>query len=633
MVDLESVFIALVCATIYVNSIFCGFVFDDASAVKENKDLRPSTPLSELFRNDFWGTPMHQERSHKSYRPLTVLTFRWNYLVHGLHPAGYHAVNVILHLLVCILFLRVCRILSSECCAFISSLHFAVHPIHTEAVTGVVGRAELLSGLIFLLIFIQNEKSRHERCLHQSISVFIICVLLTIGTLCKEQCITIVAVLWAYEFILIYKSLLQLRIDDDTSATAPMSCLRRLFCRSPMHLLEMFWKYFFKNQRFLHLFVISLWAAVLMFVRMRIMDFQLPHFSEFDNPAAHAPTLIRRLTYLYLIPVNLWLLFCPSGLCVDWTLSSLPLITGWMDPRNCLTLVAFLGLALLFVMALNPNSSREQSVILAMGLSIMVFAFIPASNLFFPVGFVIAERVLYVPSFGFSLLFGFGYHVSVKRSLLNDRRPYSSQLQPVSVIKRKPIRPFVYKAILVLVLLSLSAKTVRRNFDWIDEYRLFSSALKVNPRNAKMWNNVGHALESEQKFHHALEYFRKAVDVQPNDIGAHINVGRTYVTLGKFDEAENAYRRALDFFPKPKRGQTYFARVAPKDLMVFINLANLLLNKDPPQLDEAAGLLRRAISLRSDFVEAYQNYGSVLIKQNKDSARFLTSNNDDQYRG
>ncbi|KAF7231860.1 hypothetical protein EG68_10458 [Paragonimus skrjabini miyazakii] len=51
--------------------------------------------------------------------------------------------------------------------------------------------------------------------------------------------------------------------------------------------------------------------------------------------------------------------------------------------------------------------------------------------------------------------------------------------------------------------------------------------------------------------------------------------------------------------------------------MVFINLANLYLNKTPPQLDDAARLLRRAISLRSDFVDAYQNYGSVLIKQGK----------------
>lgn len=42
----------------YWNSLSCGFVFDDVSAILDNKDLRPSTPLRNLFLNDFWGTPM-----------------------------------------------------------------------------------------------------------------------------------------------------------------------------------------------------------------------------------------------------------------------------------------------------------------------------------------------------------------------------------------------------------------------------------------------------------------------------------------------------------------------------------------------------------------------------------------------
>ncbi|VDO98338.1 unnamed protein product [Schistosoma margrebowiei] len=165
-----------------------------------------------------------------------------------------------------------------------------------------------------------------------------------------------------------------------------------------------------------------------------------------------------------------------------------------------------------------------------------------------------------------------------------------------------------------LVIIAFVCKTVRRNTDWSNEYNLFTSALKVNPNNAKMWNNVGHSLEAEGKYLEALGYFRKAVNVQPNDMGARINVGRTYVNLGMPDKAEEAYYGALEYFPKPKKGQTYYARVSPKDLMVFINLANLYISKSPPRLEDAATLLRRAISLRSDFVDAYQNYGSVLIK-------------------
>ena len=47
-----------------------------------------------------------QEQSHKSYRPLTVLTFRLNYLLHQLEPYGYHLANVLLHAIVCLLYLR-----------------------------------------------------------------------------------------------------------------------------------------------------------------------------------------------------------------------------------------------------------------------------------------------------------------------------------------------------------------------------------------------------------------------------------------------------------------------------------------------------------------------------------------------
>lgn len=44
----------------YYNALHCGFVFDDMSAIRDNKDLRPSSPLSNIFFNDFWGTPIHK---------------------------------------------------------------------------------------------------------------------------------------------------------------------------------------------------------------------------------------------------------------------------------------------------------------------------------------------------------------------------------------------------------------------------------------------------------------------------------------------------------------------------------------------------------------------------------------------
>lgn len=76
-----------------------------------------------------------QERSHKSYRPLTVLTFRLNYLFSELSAASYHLLNVVLHAVVCVLFLRVCRLFLDKTSSLVAALLFAVHPIHTEAVS------------------------------------------------------------------------------------------------------------------------------------------------------------------------------------------------------------------------------------------------------------------------------------------------------------------------------------------------------------------------------------------------------------------------------------------------------------------------------------------------------------------
>uniref|UniRef100_A0A182WCW8 Protein O-mannosyl-transferase TMTC3 n=1 Tax=Anopheles minimus TaxID=112268 RepID=A0A182WCW8_9DIPT len=227
------------------------------------------------------------------------------------------------------------------------------------------------------------------------------------------------------------------------------------------------------------------------------------------------------------------------------------------------------------------------------GLAFMILPFLPASNLFFPVGFVIAERVLYMPSMGFCILVGYGFH------LLSER--WSRKMT---------------WCCLGVLLLTHSIKTYNRNADWESEYSIFMSGLKVNQRNAKLFNNVGHALESEGRFEEALQFFHKAVSVQEDDVGAHINVGRTYNHLKMFKEAEQAYLKAKSLLPKAKPGESYQARIAPNHLNVFLNLANLI-SKNATRLEEADLLYRQAISMRSDYTQAYINRGDILIKLNR----------------
>ena len=82
---------------IHLNSLRGRFVMDDTVAVVGNMDLRPETPIERLFENDFWGTPVATEKSHKSFRPLSVLTWRLDYALGGLNPFSYHVGNVVVH--------------------------------------------------------------------------------------------------------------------------------------------------------------------------------------------------------------------------------------------------------------------------------------------------------------------------------------------------------------------------------------------------------------------------------------------------------------------------------------------------------------------------------------------------------
>lgn len=184
----------------------------------KNPDLLPTTPLWNVFFDDFWGTPLRHSGSHKSYRPLCVLTFRLNYLLSGLDPFSYHLTNVLLHAGVTAVYVLTVRKAVVDCPSevlLMSGLLFAVHPVHAEAVAGVVGRADVLACLFFLLainFYIDYCNARHSR---QPATVngrrpyrtrwlylvgFVLCT--SASMLSKEHGITVVAVCLVYDLFL-----------------------------------------------------------------------------------------------------------------------------------------------------------------------------------------------------------------------------------------------------------------------------------------------------------------------------------------------------------------------------------------------------------------------------------------------
>lgn len=135
------------------NSHFFFFVLCSFSrAIKTNQDLLSETPWTNILYDDFWGTQLTHSGSHKSFRPLCTLSFRLNYTLHSLRPFGYHLLNVVLHGLVTALVTAFSRtLLGGGLWCLLAGLLFASHPVHTEAVAGVVGRADVGAALFFLL--------------------------------------------------------------------------------------------------------------------------------------------------------------------------------------------------------------------------------------------------------------------------------------------------------------------------------------------------------------------------------------------------------------------------------------------------------------------------------------------------
>lgn len=146
----SSILVALCSLICYWSSVRGDFVFDDSEAIVNNRDVTGDASVSAIFSHDFWGDDISSNLSHKSYRPLTTLTFKLNYyLAEGLHPWGFHFVNVAVHTMVSVLFLFVFDIIfrtvdgcygisfkmRSPRASLLTSLFFTAHPVHTESVS------------------------------------------------------------------------------------------------------------------------------------------------------------------------------------------------------------------------------------------------------------------------------------------------------------------------------------------------------------------------------------------------------------------------------------------------------------------------------------------------------------------
>ncbi|HEV2492054.1 MAG TPA: tetratricopeptide repeat protein [Terriglobia bacterium] len=124
-------------------------------------------------------------------RPLTFLTFHWNYLAAGQNPVSWHAVNILLHAANCALLLLLARRHFSSGTAFIAAALYAVHPLSTEVVSYVYQRSTALATLFALLSFLLFLKERYA----WSVGAF------ALSMLCKEETIALPIFVLLYDVV------------------------------------------------------------------------------------------------------------------------------------------------------------------------------------------------------------------------------------------------------------------------------------------------------------------------------------------------------------------------------------------------------------------------------------------------
>ncbi|XP_068133728.1 protein O-mannosyl-transferase TMTC1 isoform X2 [Hyperolius riggenbachi] len=556
---------AVVAGLCFARSLAGEFVHDDIWAILNNPDSRGETNLSSVFRNDFWGKSMSDNTSHKSYRPLCVMSFRINVFLWGLDPFYFHVVNVILHGLASSLLCYVCSVTVFEDrrLALAAALLFAVHPVHTEAVAGIVGRADVLACLLFLLAFLSYIRSvetdstaDHFPGTRSPLLLLLSLLLGTCAMLMKETGITVFGVCLVYDFQIL--------------------CLRRIKRLASLeHPLKNTWAAALPFLR--RAALVSCHVMLVLGFRVHIMGGSMPLFSEQDNPASFSPYILTRfLTFSYLLAFNAGLLLAPITLCYDWQVGSIPLVHSLWDRRNLETLVLFVVLLCLSLHCSTTRKSGHREVLV--GLLFLVFPFIPASNLFFRVGFVVAERVLYMPSMGFCILCVHGMKCLYARS-----GPRGSSAVTLGVL---------------LLLILFSWKTMLQGECWRSRESLFRSGVQTLPHNAKVHYNYANFLKDQNRKEEAIEHYRIVLRLYPQHPSALNNLG---TLTSNATAAEEYYRQAL--------------AVSPQHSRALFNLGNLLRNQG--RNEEAELVLRESLLQGPFFADAYSSLGSLLADQKR----------------
>ena len=564
----------------YSNSFQAALVFDNASLIGQDPRIREATPqnIESILTGRYW----YFNTTAGLYRPFTSISYLMNYAVfgNGPRPTGYHWVNLALHEVnVALVYSLGVLIFGETAPAMALAAIWGLHPLLTESVTNIVGRADLLAAfgvLAGLLCHVRGASAAGRR---RAAWLAGLAGAQAIGLFSKESAAVLPGIMLVY--------------DLTWSERAAWSG------RAPAY------------------GALALPFAAFFYLRGQLQMHMVIPFAE--NPLVSAGFWTARLTAVKVIGKFLWLFLWPARLSADYSYNAVPLfgwqVSNWEDVKALIALAVCLGAGLLAVL-LAIRWHRTGKPLLFFLLFFFV-ALSPTSNLITLIGSIMAERFLYLPSVGLA-----GCAVAAIHAL-GQRRSL-----------QRPGAALVAWAALGLVCLAFTARTYARNFDWRDDRSLWTSAVDACPGNATPHYNLGKELERiPGRLPEAIAEYQAALRIDPGHADAHNNLGNALSGIpGRLPEAIAEYQAALRIHPDhaephnnlanalqripgrlPEAIAEYQAalRIRPDNAEVHYNLANAL-QRIPGRLPEAIAEYQAALRIEPDHADAHHNLGYAL---------------------
>lgn len=503
---------------LYANTLTHEYTQDDAIVITENMFTKeglngiPGILAHDTFYGFFQVEGKAKLVSGGRYRPLTLILFAIEYELFGANPFVGHFMNLVFFALtVLVLYgvllyafnhLKAERQTMAYVVALSASLIFAAHPIHTEVVANIKGRDEiiaLLGALSALYLSLKAYRLNKGWLWHVSAGL-----LFFAGLMSKENAITFLAVV-------------------------PLSF------------------YFFTKASFRKILLHSVpfVAAAVLFLIIRTsilgLDFGEPSRELMNNPflkfsnGQYIPLAFqeRLATVLFTLGKYVQLLFFPHPLTHDYYPRHIDILS-FAHWQVWLSLIVYLGMGIYALLGIKKKDPLSFGILYYLATLSIV------SNLFFPVGTNMAERLAFMPSVGFSLIIG----VLAGRLAMSKKGAFA--VWPLYLV--------------VAVVLVLGIKTISRNTVWKNNYTLFTTDVKTSQNSAKLRNAAGGELvfqstktEDEVKKQEMLleaeGHLKEAVRIHPLYKEAYLILGNCYNYLKRYDESVQAYTRALQIDP------------------------------------------------------------------------------------